>query len=297
MRIRTYGPRLAIRLTAAVAIIGSATVFLAAPALANHCAGDGSIRDRGGDVVAECHGVTPGQPGGRSVHELWDVYCTDAGPFQEGDEVGFYEVAPVAAEEIELFGLDPTGEYVWYDVICWRDGRGDIEVQIIVEVTPPVLPEAIRDVAAARLEPPQPDPETSPALASQTFVQVPTWLWLDPASWSPIEVSETRGLTTVTVRATPTHARWVMGDGGGVTCDGPGLVWTSGSSEEATDCSYTYEHSSYGEPKGRFEASVAVSWEFEWWINDVYQGVFGTVDLSAGFEVAVGEIQAVETGG
>ncbi|MEX2652893.1 MAG: hypothetical protein WD473_10690 [Acidimicrobiia bacterium] len=268
-----------------------------APALANHCSGNGDIYQGGGDVVAECHGATPGQPGGRSVHELWDIYCTDAGPYEEGDEVGFYEVAPVATDEIELFGLDPTGEYVWYDVICWRDGRGDIEVQIIVEVTPPVPPEAIRDVAAARLEPPQPDPETSPSLTSQTFVQVPTWLWLDPASWSPIEVSETRGLTTVTVRATPTHTRWVMGDGGGVTCDGPGVVWTSGASEEATDCSYMYEHSSYGEPEGRFEASVAVSWEFEWWINDVYQGVFGTVDLSAGFDVAVGEIQAVETGG
>jgi hypothetical protein len=42
---------------------------------------------------------------------------------------------------------------------------------------------------------------------------------------------------------------------------------------------------------------VTVTWEFEWWINDGYQGVFGSVDLSASFGVAVGEIQAVETGG
>jgi hypothetical protein len=78
---------------------------------------------------------------------------------------------------------------------------------------------------------------------------------------------------------------------------GPGIVWTSGALEDATDCSYTYDHSSYGKPEGRFKASVTVTWEFEWWINDVYQGVFGTVDLSAAFAVAVGEIQAVETGG
>jgi hypothetical protein len=56
-------------------------------------------------------------------------------------------------------------------------------------------------------------------------------------------------------------------------------------------------HSSYGEPGGRFAASVTVSWQFEWWINDVYQGVFGIVDVPAGFGVAVAEIQAVETGG
>ena len=133
------------------------------------------------------------------------------------------------------------------------------------------------------LEPPAPVPETSPPLARQTFVRVPTWLWLDPASWVPVEVSETRGLTTVTVRATPTHARWVMGDGGGITCMGPGVVWGSGASEDDTDCAYTYLHSSYGEPGGRFEASVTVTWDFEWWINDIYQGVFGTVDLSTSF--------------
>ena len=238
MRFRANRPWASVRLIVAVALAGSAMSLTAAPASAHHCTGDGDIYEGGGEVVAECHGVTPGQPGGGSVHELWDVYCSEAGPFQEGDEVGFYEVAPVTAEEVALFGFDPTGEYMWYDVICWRDGRGEIETQIIVEITAPISPEAMRDIAAARLVPPSPDPETSPPLAEQTFVRVSTWLWLDPAAWSPIEVSETRGLTTVTVRATPTHARWVMGDGGGTTCAGPGVVWTSGLSEDATDCSY-----------------------------------------------------------
>jgi hypothetical protein len=268
-----------------------------AQAQTDECDGNGGIRDRGGEVIGECLVVLPGQPGDYTVHELWDIYCSAAGPFQEGDEVGFYEVAPVEPNEIEMFGLDPTAEYVWYDVICWRDGHSDFEVQIIVEITPGMPPETIRDIAAARLEPPPPNPETSPPLAAKTYVRVPTWLWLDPAYWSPMEASETRGLTTVTVRATPTEARWAMGDDGEVTCAGPGVAWTSGASEDATDCSYTYLHSSYGEPGGRFDASVTVSWQFEWWINDVYQGVFGIVDVPAGFGVAVAEIQAVETGG
>ncbi len=297
MRVCTHRSRTSFRLVVALALVGVTTVFAAAPASADHCSGEGDIYQGGGDVVAECHVVTPGQPGDRSMSEVWDSYCSAVGPFQEGDEVGFYEVAPVTPDEVVMFGLDPTGEYVWYDVICWRDGRGNIEIPIIVEITPPVAPEVIRDIAAARLEPPPPSPETSPPLARQTFVRVPTWLWLDQAAWSPIEVSTTRGLTTVTVRATPTHARWVMGDGGGITCFGPGVAWRSGASEDDTDCSYTYRHSSYGEPGGRFEASVTVTWEFEWWINDVYQGGFGTVDLSVPFGVEVAEIQAVETGG
>lgn len=297
MRIRTHRQRTPVRLTIAVASIVVAMALGAAPAWADHCSGDGDIYQGGGEVVGECHGVDPGNPGTTSVHELWDIYCTDAGPYQEGDEVGFYEVGPMNPEEVELMGLDPTGEYVWYDVICWRDGRGLTDYPIIVEVTPPVPPEVIRDRAAARIEPPPPNPETSPSLADQVYVQVPTWLWLDAADWSPIEVSETQGLVTVTVRATPTLALWVMGDGGEMACAGPGVAWFDGAAEDATDCSYTYRHSSYGEPEGRFAAAVTVTWEFEWWIIDVPQGVFGTVDLTAPFEVAVAEIQAVETGG
>jgi hypothetical protein len=297
MRIRTDRSRASVRLILAIATIAAAMAFQVAPAQGNHCTGDGSIRDRGGDVVAECHGQTPGQRGGRTVHETWDFYCAAIGPYQEGDEVEFSSTDELNPGDVEQLGFDPTGEYWWWNVTCWRNGEPAHSHEFAVEVTPPVRPEAIRDVAAARLEPPSPDPETSPPLAQQAFVNVPTWLWLDPASWSPIETLETRGLTTVMVRATPTHARWEMGDSGGVTCMGPGVVWTSGASEDATDCSYTYDHSSYGEPEGRFEASVTVTWEFEWWINNVYQGVFGTVDLSAAFGVAVGEIQAVETGG
>lgn len=298
MRVCTYRPGTSVRLIVATAVLGLAMLLVAAPASANHCSGEGDIYQGGGEVVAECHGRTPGQPGGRTVHEAWDIYCADAvGVYREGDEVEFYATDQLSPGDVEHLGFDPTGEYWWWNVTCWRDAESAYSYEFAVEVTPPVPPEAIRDVAAARLEPPPPSPETSPPLARQTFVQVPTWLWVDPATWAPIEVTETRGLTAVTVRATPTHARWLMGDGGGATCSGPGVVWVSGLSEDDTDCSYTFLHSSYGELGGRFEASVTVTWEFEWWINDVYQGVFGTVDLSARFGVAVGEIQAVETGG
>jgi hypothetical protein len=149
----------------------------------------------------------------------------------------------------------------------------------------------------ARLDVPAPDPETSPPLARQAFVGVPTWLWMDPANWSSREESETRGITTVRVRATPTQARWAMGEDGEGLCNGPGVAWQSGMSEDDTDCSYTFRHSSYGEPDGRFDAEVTVSWMFEWWINGAYQGVFANIDRSTQFTIAVGEIQIIETGG
>jgi len=219
------------------------------------------------------------------------------GGYRAGDRVEFVVTDQLTEGDVADLGFDPAGEYWWWLVNCWRGGVLANSFEVAVEVAPPVSPEVIRDVAAARVVPPVPVPETSPPLSRQTFVQIPTWLWLDEATWVPIEASETRGFTTVTVRATPIEAGWVMGDGGEVTCAGPGVVWVSGMAEDATDCSYTYLHSTYGEPEGRFAASVTVSWEFEWWINDNPQGVFGTVDVSAPFAVAVGEIQALETGG
>lgn len=298
MRVRTHRPRSSVHLIVAIAMVATAVAILAAPASAHHCSGEGDIYQGGGDVVAECHGQTPGRRGGGTVHETWDIYCAVAvGEYQDGDDVTFDATDELTEQDVVHLGFDPTGEYWWWNVTCWRGGDAAYAREFAVEVRPPVPPETIRDLAAARLVPPVPDPETSPPLARQTFVRVPTWLWLDATSWAPIEVSETRGFTTVTVRATPTHARWLMGDDGGVTCSGPGVVWSSGASEDDTDCSYTYLHSSYGEPSGRFDASVSVAWEFEWWINDVYQGAFGTVDRSTSFAIDVAEIQAVETEG
>ena len=298
MRVFTNRPRTSVRLVVASAVLGSVMCFLALPAFADHCGGQGDIYQGGGEVVGECHGQTPGQPGGRALNETWDVYCAAAaGPFQEGDEVEFYGTDQLSPEDVQHLGFDPTGEYWWWNVTCWRDGAEVHSNEFAVEVTTPVPPEAIRDIATARLEPPPPIPETSPPIARQTFVGVSTWLWLDPSSWTPIEVTETQGLTSVTVRAIPTQAVWSMGDGGQIVCSGPGVAWVSGAAEDATDCSYTYEHSSYGHPGGSFAVSVTVTWAFEWWINGVAQGGFGSVDVSTSFAMAVAEIQAVETGG
>lgn len=297
MRVRTNGARVALGLIVTLAVIVP-VVTLSTPAYASHCGGGGSVDDDGGDVVGECHAVDPGRQGSGTVVEAWNRNCADAaGPYQDGDEVEWLQTDQLTEGDVLHLGLDPTGEYWWWGVFCYRDGVLVYSYEYAVEVTPPVPVDVIRDRASARIEPPAPSPSSSPPLARQTFVNVATWLWVDEAYWQPIEVSETQGLVTVVVRATPVQAEWVMGDGGSLTCYSAGVEWRSGLAEDATDCSYTYEHSSYGRPEGRFQASVTVVWEFEWWINGAYQGVFGAVDSSSPFEVAVGEIQGVETEG
>lgn len=296
MRVGSHGPRSAVGLTVALALT-ALVLLVAAPAWADHCGGSGSVNDRGGEVDGECHEDSSGGSDGGGQSDVWNAHCAaEIGAYQGGDEVEFVRMEPLTEGDVEHLGLDPSGVYWWWNVVCLRGGEAVFQREIMVEESS-VAPEVVRNRARARLDPPSPTPASSPPLSGSTYVNVPTWLWLDEGDWAPLEVSETEGLVTVTVRATPTQAAWDMGDEQVVVCDGPGVEWEAGLPETATDCSHVYEHSSYGEPDGRFAGSVTVTWQFEWWINGVYQGGFGSVDLSSGFEVAVGEIQAVETGG
>lgn len=297
MRLRTDRTRTALSLILALAY-GAGVLLVAAPVVAADCSGGGATNDDGGQVVGECAEETPGQPGSSSVEEVWDAYCTSrVGPYQAGDTVEYERSEPATQSDVEFAGLDPSGEHWWWFVHCVRDGVAVAGVEILVTDTPGVPPEVIRDRAAARIDPPAPSPVSNPPLGESAFVAVPTWLWLDSSAWTAIEVSETQGLVAVAVRATPVEAAWNMGDGVTVVCDGPGVEWRPGLAEDATDCSHTYTSSSYGAPGGVFSGSVTVTWVFEWWINGAAQGTFGSVDVASGFEVAVAEIQAVETEG
>lgn len=298
MRFRSNGTRVALSVTIALVLLGPGEAVVAPPAFAADCQGEGSVRDRGGDVTGECQEESAGQPGSTSVEEVWRAYCSlKVGAYQPGDTVEYERSEPATEGDIEYHGLDPSGEHWWWFIHCVRDGVPVHGVEILVTESPGVPPEVIRDRASARIDPPVPSPVSSPPLGEATYVAIPTWLWLDRSEWTPIEVSETQGLITVVVRATPVEAAWEMGDGERVSCDGPGVEWLPGLAEDATDCSYTYTTSSYGAPNGVFSGSVTVTWVFEWWINSSPEGSFGTVDLSSDFEVAVAEIQAVETEG
>lgn len=298
MRIRTNRTRLARGLIACMCVLVAVLTF-APPAFGDHCSGSGSVRDRGGEVIGECHENGAGSAGSTGGGGLWAQWCVPLfGDFQEGDRVEFMQSDPLVEGDIAELGLDPSGEYWWWAIWCYRGDDGVSPAEIVVEVgTAPVSPEALRDSVTARLDPPLPAPSTSPPVGEQAVVQVPTWLWLESDYWRPVEESESVGSVSVRVRATPIQAVWLMGDGHRVVCNGPGTPWTSGLTDSASDCSHTYRTSSYATGGGMFEASVVVSWQFEWWLNGVPQGGFGSVEVAAPFEVAVGEVQAIERGG
>ncbi len=127
-------------------------------------------------------------------------------------------------------------------------------------------------------------------------MHIPTWFWIeDPWESLPPE-EESEGTVTVRVEASPVSALFQPGDGGTVPpCNDGGLRWQPGLPDSATRCFHTYLSSSAGEPDDRYTVTASVTWQFEWWINDVSQGTFGDFIATSDFTYQVGEIQAVES--
>lgn len=136
---------------------------------------------------------------------------------------------------------------------------------------------------------------TSPEADRRLYTRVATWLWVDPGWWQPYTATASAGRVSATVSARPVRALWSTGDGGGTTCDGPGVPWRPGMPEDATYCKHTYYHSSAGRSGDAYTLSVTVEFEVTWTSNVGLGGALAGVWRTASRPVQVGEIQAVES--
>lgn len=124
------------------------------------------------------------------------------------------------------------------------------------------------------------------------LVGLPTWLWVKnpgPQSWGPITRSASAGGVTVTATAQVQQVRWLMGDGGVVTCAGPGTVYEDrhGTAESPT-CGYRYTR------QGTYRVQAESSWLVSW----SGMGRSGSIPLTttASTQVTIGELQVLTQG-
>lgn len=191
--------------------------------------------------------------------------------------------------------LSPTGR--WLQKIC--DGNPVAFNGVYAVPAPAQTPgssEAAARQARESVAIPPPVPSTAPPADRRLYVQMPTWLALDPAWWKPYQATASVGTVSATVTATPVRAVWAMGDGNQVVCAGPGVIWHKGLPESATNCSHTYTHSSSGQPGGRYTIGVTVEFAVSWSSSTGAGGTLPTLTRTASLSVEVGEIQAVITG-
>lgn len=200
--------------------------------------------------------------------------------------------------QVAVYG--PNGERLysetgrWFAEVCDGDNLlAPVGGTLVPEgglVDPAVLAERARRAVAIG----SPAIHTSPDGDRRLYTQVPTWFWVDDTWWQPYTITVTAGRVSTTLTATPRRAVWTAGDGGVIPCEGPGIAWQPGMSDDATYCKYTYRHSSAGRPNGAYPLTVTIEFDVSWNSNVGVAGGLAGVTRTASREVQVGEIQAVE---
>jgi hypothetical protein len=142
-----------------------------------------------------------------------------------------------------------------------------------------------------------PEVHLAPGPPGMTFVGLRTWLWIDPSQWRSLVLTVTAGGTTVAVRAHPVRVSWDL-TAGLVACDSPGRPWRAGmSSQEETDCFFTFDSVSDSRPGDRFPVTATLTYQVDWTCSGAClagAGSLGEVDSLPGqTAIRVGERQSV----
>ena len=129
------------------------------------------------------------------------------------------------------------------------------------------LPSVLGRLAVSRLRLALPVIRVNPVPPTPQVVQVPTWLWLEAASWGQRSATAAVPGLSVTATATPVRVDWVTGDGARVTCAGPGTPWREGMNPAARPpCGHTYTVASATaeQPHRTYTVQATVSWQVRW---------------------------------
>lgn len=183
-----------------------------------------------------------------------------------------------------------TDGSLWQCTSCTSAGTATTcNVQIIWtapgEEPGPPTPEQLAATALGVMPLVKADVHTAPEPPKATYVGVENWLWVPRAQWTTLSKSVSAGATTVTVTAAPSQIIWDLGPTA-ATCYGPGEPWVRGMSDAArTNCGYTFEKSSGGEPDGRFVITATIRYWVTWSCSGACPttgGELGLVDAPAG---------------
>lgn len=165
---------------------------------------------------------------------------------------------------------------------------GGIDETVVID------PRMLAERAAAALDLPTPAIHMSPQ--QDQVVNLASWLWISDDQWQPRQASASAGPVTSTVTAAPAGVTWDMGNGDEVDCDGPGTPYRAQyvGRPDASDCTYTYRHSSAGQPDEAYQVTATINWNLTWTATGAPGGGdLGTVPMTATQPVRVTEIQAL----
>ena len=163
---------------------------------------------------------------------------------------------------------------------------------------PVVTPAMLAQRAYSLLRLPKPTIERSPTATNSdhgrpyTWVNLWTWFWTDPATFTPRSRTASAGAISATATATPVALVYDPGTGDApVTCPGPGRPWQEPDGDAAPSgggCGYTYLHVS-----DSVTATVTIQWRVTWTGSNGQTGTLPVLLTSASSSFMVEQIQAV----
>ncbi|WP_326549962.1 hypothetical protein [Micromonospora sp. NBC_01813] len=220
-----------------------------------------------------------------------EIPCERDGAWAGADGC-YYAPTDPSPSTIEALGGQPAGEGGWYMRTCYGESASLGGVVWIAGEPPVVSPAVLARQARARLDLPTVVIRMNPP--GQQLVNLPVWLALDEGSWRAQSATASVPGVSVTATARPVQARWSMGDGTTVACEGPGTPWASGvdPAQASPDCGHVYRRSSAAASGGVYMVVVTVMWEVTW----AGAGQSGTVPgltTSGQVQTRVQESQAV----
>jgi len=207
--------------------------------------------------------ASPGSPGEQTVASA------TGGP---ATVLCFFGPVPAAeSAQLDLVSLHPGQQGGWFYRLpspCrFPDGRAiRWPGPVWLASAGPGGPAQLAQEAYRLLPVPLPGLQVNPPASQRQFVHLPTWLWVDPASWGARTATVSVPGESVTATATPVAVAWSMGDGHTVVCHGPGTAYDPQRpmAAQRPTCAYTYQRSSADQPDGRFTVSATAAWAVTW---------------------------------
>lgn len=221
------------------------------------------------------------------------------GPDQEGSSGGQGAPSPcgyVRVEDPEVrvaYEAAHPGEdgAVFLSVCTFDDGKAR---NFGVNWYPTLTPEELALQAVQQVQRQLPAPLVGVNPPGPQLVTLPTWLWVEPDSWVPVEATASVPGVSARVVAEPVQVAWTMGDGQTVVCDGPGEPFTLAQAEREPVCGHTYQQSSARQPGGAYPVTATVSYDVRWAaVGASGGGPLPPITSTNEFALPVAEVQAL----
>jgi hypothetical protein len=223
-------------------------------------------------------------------------------------EVCLYKPAPQnLSEELGIGGPLP-GEWLLYGCPGFDFGlfnsNGIIWMRAVwvSYVLPKVVLTNLAELAESSITLPSPVIRTDPAGTS--YVNLSTWFWVAPSAWHPFTATARAGSVSATATATPIRVEFSTGDGGSVTCTGPGTPYRSDepSSTQST-CSHDYKLPSIGQESldgnpnnAAYLLTATITWSVTWEaVGAPGGGTLPPITTTSTARLRVEQIESVES--